>query len=73
VWEWDRCRTDLNGEVWTRGYDAAGRGSKLTYPDGTEVERGYTDRGQLATLAVDSTAIDTRPRYPQPADVQQLQ
>lgn len=41
-------------------YDDAGRVATLTYPDGTEVDRTYTGRGQLATIAVDSTTIDTR-------------
>jgi len=41
-------------------YDAAGRVSTLIYPDGSEVLRTYTARGQRATLAVDSTTIDTR-------------
>jgi len=44
----------------TTDYDAAGRVSKLTYPDASEVIRTYTERGQLATLAVGSTTIDTR-------------
>lgn len=44
----------------TSEYDGAGRLCKLIYPDGTEVVRGYTDRGELETLKVDGTTIDTR-------------
>ena len=52
----------ISGQTYTcdTAYDAAGRVSKLTYPDGTEVERGYTDRGQLHTVKVDTTTVDTR-------------
>ena len=34
--------------------------SQLTYPTGTKVTRGYSDRGQLATLGYNGTTIDTR-------------
>ena len=44
----------------TTNYDAAGQVSSYTYPDGTDVDRTYTDRGQLATIDFDSTTIDTR-------------
>ena len=52
----------ISGQTYTSGteYDEAGRVSKLTYPDSSEVIRSYTQRGQLATLAVGSTTIDTR-------------
>ncbi len=52
----------ISGQTYTcdTEYDAAGRVSKLTYPDGTEVERGYTDRGELETVKVDATTVDTR-------------
>lgn len=52
----------ISGQTYTTTveYDLAGRQAKLTYPDGGEVERGYTARGQLHTLALDSTTIDTR-------------
>jgi hypothetical protein len=52
----------ISVQTYTAGidHDVAGRASKLTYPDGTEVTRGYTARGQLHTIAVDSTTIDTR-------------
>ena len=30
------------------------------FPDGTEAERGYTDRGQRHTVKVDTTTVDTR-------------
>src|SRR6056297_1058378 len=44
----------------TTEYDAAGRVSKLIYPDASEVTRTYTARGQLHTLAVGATTLDTR-------------
>jgi len=44
----------------TTDYDAAGRVAKLTYPDASEVTRTYTERGQLPTLAIGSTTIDSR-------------
>ena len=52
----------ISGRTYTSGtqYDAAGRVSKLIYPDSSEVTRIYTARGQLATLAVGLTTIDTR-------------
>ena len=52
----------ISGQTYTSTteYDAAGRVSKLTYPDASEVTRSYTARGQLHTLAVGLTTIDTR-------------
>src|SRR6056297_1175347 len=44
----------------TTEYDAAGRVSKLIYPDASEATRSYTARGQLETIAVGTTTIDTR-------------
>ena len=44
----------------TTQYDAAGRVSKLIYPDASEVTRTYTARGQLHTIKLGSTTIDTR-------------
>ncbi len=44
----------------TTTYNAAGQVTGYSYPDGTAVARSYTDRGQLATIAVDGTTIDTR-------------
>ena len=41
-------------------YNAAGRVSKLIYPDGSEVNRTYTARGQLQTIALGTTTIDAR-------------
>jgi RHS repeat-associated protein len=38
-------------------YDAAGRLTKLSYPDASEVNRTYTTRAQLATLALGTRAI----------------
>jgi len=40
--------------------DAAGQVSKLTYPNGKEVDRTYTARGQLAGIDFDAVTIDTR-------------
>ncbi len=37
------------------GYDAAGKENTLTYPDGTVVNRGYTNRGQLAAVNLTPT------------------
>ena len=53
----------IGGQTYTAtsDYDIVGQISKLTHPDGTEVIRGYSDRGQLATLGYNSTTIDTRP------------
>ncbi|OYP36784.1 hypothetical protein CGZ80_06960 [Rhodopirellula sp. MGV] len=52
----------IGGQTYTvlTDYDVAGQVSKLTYPDGKEVDRTYTDRGQLAGIDFDSTTIDTR-------------
>ena len=52
----------ISGRTYTSEteYDAAGRVSKLTYPDGSEVTRSYTDRGELHEIAVGLTTIDTR-------------
>ncbi|MEO1527314.1 MAG: RHS repeat-associated core domain-containing protein [Planctomycetota bacterium] len=44
----------------TTGYDDVGRVSKLTYPDGTVIDRLYTDRGLLSGVKYNSTTIDTR-------------
>ena len=44
----------------TTSYNDAGQVSEYTYPDGTDVDRTYTARGQLNTIAVDSTTVDTR-------------
>ncbi len=44
----------------TTNYNAAGQVSGYTYPDGTDVDRTYTDRGQLYTVAVNSITVDTR-------------
>ena len=53
----------ISGQTYTSGteYDAAGRVSRLTYPDSSEVIRTYTERGQLATLAVGSTTTTLAP------------
>ena len=50
------------GQTYTVGssYDAAGRESSLTYPDGTVVTRTHTAKGQLATISRDGTVIDSR-------------
>lgn len=52
----------ISGQTYTSTtqYDAAGRASKLIYPDGSEVTWTYTARGQIASVAVDSVTIDTR-------------
>jgi hypothetical protein len=34
--------------------------SLLIYPDASDVSCGYTARGQLETITLDSTTIDTR-------------
>ncbi len=44
----------------TRGYDSLGRLSQLTYPNGSVVERTYTDRSQLHTVKYLGTTVDTR-------------
>ena len=44
----------------TTAYDAVGQVSSLTYPDGTVIDRSYTDRGQLAGLDYNQTTIDAR-------------
>ena len=36
----------------TSGYDAAGRENSLQYPDGTQVTRTHTSRGQLASVSL---------------------
>ncbi len=36
----------------TSGYDQAGRETSLTYPDGTQVTRTHTARGQLASVSL---------------------
>jgi RHS repeat-associated protein len=41
----------------TQGYDAASRPTLMKFPDGTDLVRGFTSRGQLATLALGSQAI----------------
>ncbi|EMI28555.1 Rhs family protein [Rhodopirellula europaea SH398] len=52
----------IGGQTYTilTDYDAAGQVSKLTYPDGKEVDRSYSGRGQLAGIDFDGTTIDTR-------------
>src|SRR5690606_4486352 len=52
----------ISGHTYPSGtqYDAAGRVSKLTYPNAAELIRTYTVRGQLATISVGSTTYDTR-------------
>ena len=44
----------------TTDYDLAGQVSGYTYPDGSEVERTYTDRGQLHKIILAAADIDTR-------------
>ncbi len=44
----------------TTAYNEAGQVTGYTYPDGTEVDRTYTARGQLEDIDVDSTNVDTR-------------
>ncbi len=44
----------------TREYDVVNRIKKYIYPDGTQVERTYTNRSQLNQLKYNSTVIDTR-------------
>ena len=44
----------------TVGYDAASRQSTITYPDGTVLNRSYTDRNQLHQLTYGGTVVDTR-------------
>ncbi len=52
----------ISGKTYTSNtqYDAAGRVSKLIYPNASEVSRSYTSRGQLQTIKLDTTTIDTR-------------
>jgi RHS repeat-associated protein len=39
------------------GYDAAGNQTRLTYPDGTQLARTFTDRGELASVSHGSMAV----------------
>ena len=50
------------GQTYTVGsaFDAAGRKTSITYPDGKIVTRGYTDRDQLESIVYDASLIDTR-------------
>jgi len=41
-------------------YDVRSLLSKYTYPDGSTVERTYTDRGQLYQVKYNTTTVDTR-------------
>jgi RHS repeat-associated protein len=41
-------------------YDAANRRFEITYPDGTVVERDYTDRDQLEEVRYETATIDQR-------------
>lgn len=41
-------------------YDVRGQLSKLTYPDGSEVDRTYTSRGQLYEVSYEGQVYDTR-------------
>ncbi|MEL6897812.1 MAG: hypothetical protein AAFP90_17070, partial [Planctomycetota bacterium] len=51
-----------DGQTYTTGiaYDSAGQLSQYTYPDGTIVERTYTERGQLFENKFAGVTIDTR-------------
>ena len=52
----------IAGQTYTtaREYDQLGRIKKYVYPDGTPVERTYTDRSQLKELKYNAAVIDTR-------------
>jgi RHS repeat-associated protein len=52
----------IGGQTYTTAtvYDVTGQVSKLTYPDGKEVDRSYSERGQLTGIDFDGTTIDTR-------------
>ncbi len=52
----------ISGKTYTSvtQYNAAGRVSKLIYPDASEVTRTYTARGELSTISLNATTIDTR-------------
>jgi len=64
--------TNPLGQSVTYGFNNAGRQSTIAnalaettttttcYPDGSEVNRTYTARGQLQTIALGTTTIDTR-------------
>jgi RHS repeat-associated protein len=41
----------------TSTYDAGDRLTKLRYPDATEISRGFTDRHELATLAMGTRSV----------------
>ena len=43
-----------------RSYDAANRTTRLTYPDGSQVNRTYTTRNQLANTKLGSSLIASR-------------
>ena len=53
---------NINLQDYTVGYsyDSKNQLTKLTYPDGTVVERSLTDRGELQQLSYSGTVIDTR-------------
>jgi len=42
------------------GYDAANRNTRITYPDGSVINRGYTNRDQLSSVKVGTTLVASR-------------
>ncbi len=52
----------IAGQTYSVGYeyDNLGRRNKTTYPNGTLVERTFTERGQLHTTKYDANVEDTR-------------
>ncbi|MDX2053048.1 MAG: RHS repeat-associated core domain-containing protein [Polyangiaceae bacterium] len=52
----------VNGvdRVVQRSYDASNRNTQLTYPDGSQVNRTYTDRNQLASTKLGTSLIASR-------------
>ena len=52
----------VGGQIYTTtvGYDTASRQNQMIYPNGTILNRTYTDRGQLEQLTYDGNVVDTR-------------
>ncbi len=52
----------IDGQTYTasREYNSLGQPFKQIYPNGTVVERTFTDRGQLATVKYGPNVVDTR-------------
>src|SRR6185503_9794568 len=51
--------TEPGGRVTSMGYDVAGRRTRLTYPDGTEVAYSYDADGRVTSVVPTVTAADS--------------